>query len=82
MYPNALGSDGRTVQSTVDLELPFDALKHEYPLFVKRCGESSALEVELQPGQALFIPAFWWHQVGFVFQIPLIFAWLYLLCSK
>jgi hypothetical protein len=67
MYPNALGSDGRTVQSTVDQELPFAELKRQFPLFAERIssssGDTAALEVELRPGQALFIPAFWWHQV-------------------
>ena len=47
MRPNALGADGRTVQSTLDAaDLP-----------------PPEFEVELGAGDALFIPAFAWHQV-------------------
>ena len=66
MYPNPLGADGRTVQSRVDLTLDKAALRERFPLFAaSRAMDGAGLEVVLLPGQALFIPAFWWHQVLF-----------------
>eukprot|EP01124_Arcella_intermedia_P003955 TRINITY_DN12237_c0_g1_i1.p1 TRINITY_DN12237_c0_g1~~TRINITY_DN12237_c0_g1_i1.p1 ORF type:complete len:192 (+),score=40.02 TRINITY_DN12237_c0_g1_i1:563-1138(+) len=56
LYPNDLGSLGRTVQSRVNLDNPdlvqFPNLKDVI------CEEGS-----LYPGDLLFIPGFYWHQV-------------------
>ncbi|XP_033120525.1 bifunctional peptidase and arginyl-hydroxylase JMJD5-like [Anneissia japonica] len=56
MYPNPLGSKGKTVQAEVNCDDP--DLKH-HPNF---CN-AVCYECVLHPGQMLFIPAFWWHQV-------------------
>jgi tRNA-Thr(GGU) m(6)t(6)A37 methyltransferase TsaA len=39
MSPNPLGADGRTVQSSVDLELPVHEMQTRFPHFVRRRGE-------------------------------------------
>lgn len=57
MYPNTLGSLGRTIQSQVDLE--DENLASNFPLF----DRSFVLETVLNPGDCLFIPFGWWHQV-------------------
>lgn len=56
MYPNALGSKGRTIQSQVDLT---DMDYKKYPLVRNVVAETCVL----RPGDLLFIPAFYWHQV-------------------
>merc|ERR1719427_835225 len=56
LYPNPLGSKGKTIQSQVDCDSP-DLEK--FPLF----NEAVCHFAVLQPGDMLFIPAFWWHQV-------------------
>lgn len=56
MYPNTLGSQGKTIQSQVNLDCP-DLKK--YPLF----GQVNCQHTILYPGETLFIPAFYWHQV-------------------
>jgi len=55
LYPNPLGSPGRTIQSQVDLDSPnYD----EFPLFsTATCDEGT-----LYSGDILFIPSFYWHQ--------------------
>ncbi len=56
LYPNPLGSQGKTVQSQVDCDKP-DLDRH--PRFADARCEQTVLE----PGEMLFIPAFYWHQV-------------------
>ena len=57
LYPNPRGSHGKTVQSRVDCDNP--DLK-AYPNFPQAVCQSCILE----PGEMLFIPAFYWHQVS------------------
>lgn len=56
MYPNPVGSQGKTIQSQVNLDHP-DMTK--YPLF----ANVNCQHTILYPGEVLFIPAFYWHQV-------------------
>lgn len=56
LYPNPLGSKGKTIQSQVDCENP-DVSKH--PDFLK----AQCFSCVLRGGEMLYIPAFWWHQV-------------------
>jgi ribosomal protein L16 Arg81 hydroxylase len=56
LYPNKLGSLGRTVQSQVDCDV-FDLEK--FP----RLKDTVCEEGVLEEGDALFIPAFYWHQI-------------------
>lgn len=75
LYPNPLGSPGKAIQSRVDLDAP-DCVAH--PEFAKYLGRSPdnasrtgdeanecswCGECFLRPGEMLFIPAFFWHQV-------------------
>jgi hypothetical protein len=60
MCPNKLGSHGRTIQSQVDLDLPEDQLRERFPRFA---NEAHGHEATLEAGDALFIPALWWHQI-------------------
>lgn len=56
LYPNALGTKGRTVQSRVNCD---DPDVDEHPLFLNtRCHYGV-----VHSGEMLYIPAFWWHQV-------------------
>jgi len=59
LYPNPLGAKGRTIQSQVNCDKPSEALN---PLFF----EAICHECTLEPGDLLYIPAFWWHQVSSV----------------
>lgn len=59
MYPNPLGSKGRTIQSTVDVEASPKNLQHQ-PLFSQVTCDVGTLHA----GDCLFIPAFYWHQVS------------------
>ena len=56
MYPNPSGARGRTVQFRVDT----DAVDLEAFPLAKGCP---CLEATVGPGEMLFIPAFWLHQV-------------------
>ena len=59
LYPNPMGSYGKTIQSQVDLD---NVDKERFPSFV----EDNTLHCQhcvLYPGEMLFIPAFYWHQV-------------------
>jgi len=58
-YPNPLGSKGKTIQSQVDLSLSREEIVAKYPLFPYQ----HMLDVVLKPGDMLFLPAFYWHQV-------------------
>ena len=60
LYPNPLGSYGKTIQSQVDLDVVDE---EKFPLFV----QDPTLHCEyciLYPGEMLYIPAFYWHQVS------------------
>merc|ERR1719374_525260 len=59
LYPNPLGSYGKTIQSQVDLE---NVDIEKFPKF----GSNSMTfqQTILYPGEMLFIPAFYWHQVS------------------
>ena len=57
LYPNPLGSYGKTVQSRVDLDNVDPAT---FPLFGQKL---TCQQTVLHPGEMLFIPAFYWHQV-------------------
>ena len=57
LYPNPLGSKGRTIQATVNIDSP-DLKAH--PLFSQAVCEYGTLT----DGDMLFIPAFYWHQVS------------------
>lgn len=56
LYPNPRGSLGRTVQSQVNCSSPNLSL---FPNFANAVCE----EGTLHPGDLLFIPGFYWHQV-------------------
>jgi len=56
LYPNPLGSQGKTVQSQVNCDEPN---LEKFPNFTNAVCEYCVLE----PGEMLFIPAFYWHQV-------------------
>eukprot|EP00472_Partenskyella_glossopodia_P001630 CAMPEP_0197533712 /NCGR_PEP_ID=MMETSP1318-20131121/44436_1 /TAXON_ID=552666 /ORGANISM="Partenskyella glossopodia, Strain RCC365" /LENGTH=253 /DNA_ID=CAMNT_0043090697 /DNA_START=62 /DNA_END=823 /DNA_ORIENTATION=- len=56
MYPNPLGSKGKTIQSRVILG---ENNEEKYPQF----SEEGMIEVTVNAGEMLFIPAFFWHQV-------------------
>ena len=58
LYPNPLGSHGKTIQSQVNCDTP-DLDK--YPNF----SRAQCQHCILHPGEMLFIPAFVWHQVIF-----------------
>mmetsp|Transcript_2712 Transcript_2712/g.3656 ORF Transcript_2712/g.3656 Transcript_2712/m.3656 type:complete len:734 (+) Transcript_2712:116-2317(+) len=58
MYPNGLGSYGRTIQSQVD-GIGASPNLQQYPKFENVRGYETVLE----SGDMLYIPAFWWHQV-------------------
>ena len=57
LYPNPLGSYGKTIQSNVNCDAP-DLAKH--PNFANAHCQYTILH----PGEMLFIPAFYWHQVS------------------
>lgn len=56
LYPNPLGSHGKTIQSQVNLDQPD---LERFPLF----SRAKCQHCILHPGEMLFIPAFYWHQV-------------------
>lgn len=56
MYPNPLGSHGKTVQSEVNCDNPD-------PSRIPKFTQATCQECILEPGEMLFIPAFFWHQV-------------------
>jgi len=56
LYPNPLGSHGKTVQSQVNCDSPD---LERFPRF----ASAQCQYCTLHPGEMLFIPAFFWHQV-------------------
>ena len=56
LYPNPLGSHGKTIQSRVNCDSPD---LETFPNFSNARCQYCVLE----PGEMLFIPAFVWHQV-------------------
>lgn len=56
LYPNPLGSKGRTIQAQVNCG---DPDLEKFPLF----ESATCYYCDLLPGEMLYIPAFWWHQV-------------------
>lgn len=56
LYPNALGTKGRTIQSQVDCDNP-DLVAH--PGFEGVTCHYG----QIRDGQVLYIPAMWWHQI-------------------
>ena len=56
LYPNPLGSQGKTIQSQVNLDSP-NLAKYE------NFSQTHCEHTILHPGEMLFIPAFYWHQV-------------------
>ena len=57
LYPNPLGSQGKTIQSQINLDSPD---LERFPLF----KDATVEHCVLSPGEMLFIPAFYWHQVN------------------
>jgi len=57
LHPNPLGSRGKTIQSQIDCDLK--DLDEKYQQF----AEATCYNCQLNEGDLLFIPAFWWHQV-------------------
>ncbi|XP_074662267.1 bifunctional peptidase and arginyl-hydroxylase JMJD5-like [Tubulanus polymorphus] len=56
LYPNPFGAKGKTIQSQVDCDNP-DLTR--FPKF----SQATCYHSIIGPGDMLFIPAFWWHQV-------------------
>ncbi|XP_065666670.1 lysine-specific demethylase 8 isoform X1 [Hydra vulgaris] len=56
LYPNPFGSNGRTIQSQVNCDNPDF---NKFPNF----RNVQFFECILKPGEMLYFPAFWWHQV-------------------
>ena len=56
LYPNPLGSHGKTIQSRVNCDSPD---LETFPKF----SQAKCQYCVLEPGEMLFIPAFVWHQV-------------------
>ena len=56
LYPNPLGSHGKTIQSRVNCDSPD---LETFPKF----SQAQCQYCVLEPGEMLFIPAFVWHQV-------------------
>lgn len=57
LYPNPLGSKGRTIQSRINIAAPDE---NQFPNFKNAICE----ECDLVAGDILFIPSFYWHQVN------------------
>lgn len=57
LHPNPLGSRGKTIQSQIDCDaLQLDVNYHQFK-------DATCYHCQLNQGDMLFIPAFWWHQV-------------------
>eukprot|EP01083_Nonionella_stella_P076564 208708_1 len=66
MHCNPYGSKGRTVQSNIDFTLPSKEIYERYNEF--KTHGVFGYTVELNAGDILYIPAFWFHQVTSVNQ--------------
>lgn len=49
--------------SRVNMDLPFDVLQQQYPLYTQLLERGGAVDVVLKAGQMLYIPAGWFHEV-------------------
>ena len=62
MMPNALGSKGRTLQSSINCD---DFHKNNFtPEQLERFKQVTCSYCLLKEGDLLFFPGFWWHQVS------------------
>lgn len=57
LYPNKLGSKGKTIQSSIN-----DCSDPDFKMFPE-LGNATCYECTVKEGEMLFFPAFWWHQV-------------------
>eukprot|EP01095_Lingulamoeba_sp_RSL-Kostka_P007180 TRINITY_DN2258_c2_g1_i1.p1 TRINITY_DN2258_c2_g1~~TRINITY_DN2258_c2_g1_i1.p1 ORF type:complete len:411 (+),score=62.34 TRINITY_DN2258_c2_g1_i1:148-1380(+) len=60
MYEDYDNELTETKLSAVDITKDDDYIKEHFPLFYENV---SPIRVDLKPGDALFIPSMWWHQV-------------------
>lgn len=49
------------VNTPVDMEAPMEDIRKTFPEFAK--AKRRAVHCDVQPGEALFLPSFHWHEV-------------------